>query len=239
MNVIYLTQLKGIFMNSVIYKTLAKVFPTLSEAHLQKVFESGRMIYSEAKTQITGPHDGDHSMYICISGVVKVNYESDTGEELSILYLSNGELFGELSAIDEKPRSAYCIAKTDCSLLKIPAEAVRNLMDNDKGFNQAIMRTLIERIRNTDKKLYSVGLESATVRIIGEILRLAEPTSDDQPDEMEVPFAPTHKELALLAIVSREQTSRTVKKLENAGLIEKRDGRLFIPSAKVLKEHAI
>lgn len=225
-------------MNSILQKALSKAFPSLSDKVLQMVFDAGKMIYSPAKNCITGPNDGDNSMYICLSGVVKINYESSDGEELSITYLSQGEIFGELSAIDEQTRSAYCIAKTDCSLLKVPSKAVRDLLNDNAEFNKAVIEVLVKRIRDTDDKLFSVGKHTATERIIREISRLAKPVKEGS-DEYEIPFSPTHQEIALLAIVSREQTTRTMKKLQNQGLYEKTESGFHIPSITAFKEAEI
>lgn len=224
-------------MNSVLKKNLNRAFPTLSDDGLEMLFNKGKVIYSPAKTCITGPNDADFSMYVCLSGVVKINYESEDGEELSITYLSEGDVFGELSAIDKRDRSAYCIAKTDCSLLKISSKKVKALLKESVEFNQAIIDVLIRRIRETDEKLFCVGKHSASVRIIGELIKLAQPESKGS-DSYEIPFVPTHQEIALLAIVSREQTTRTLKKLKNLDLIEKSEDRFKIKSIQALQESA-
>jgi len=220
-------------MNSVLRKSLSLAFPTLSAEELQLVFNAGKVIYGPAKECITGPNDGDYSMYVCLSGVVKINYESEDGEELSITYLSQGAIFGELSAIDTQDRSAFCIAKTDCSLLKISSEKAKELLDQNKSFNKAMMQVLIQRIRDTDDKLFSIGRLAAKERIVRELINLSSPEKEGS-DCCVIPFTPTHKEVALLALVSREQTTRTMKKLQNEGLIEKGDATITIPSLKAL-----
>lgn len=222
-------------MNSLVKKNLHQAFPSLSDQGLEAMFEKGKIIFCSAKSCITGPNDADYSMYVCLSGVVKINYESEDGEELSITYLREGDVFGELSAIDKQSRSAFCIAKTDCRLLKISSTEVKALLDENFEFNHAMLEILIRRIRETDEKLFCVGKHSASERIIGELIKLARPVKPDS-DEGEIPFIPTHQEIALLAIVSREQTTRTLKKLQNRHLIEKLEDRFSIPSLRALEE---
>lgn len=221
-------------MNSIIFSTLKKIFPALEKAEIESLYKDSTQIQCPAKTYITGPNDDDYSLYICLVGIVKVNYESINGEELSIIYLKKGDIFGELSAIDGEERSASCIAKTDCTLLKVPSRVVRHLLDTNKNFNRAILAVLIQRIRDTDAKLFSVGRNSSAQIIGEELIKLAK-LADGISDIGEVPFIPKHQELALLAIVSREQTTRTMNKFKKEGLIVKEDGRLIIPSIEKLQ----
>ena len=222
-------------MNSIIFSTLKKIFSALDKSEIESLYNESIQVQCPAKTYITGPNDDDYSLYICLFGIIKVNYESINGEELSITYLKKGEIFGELSAIDGQQRSASCIAKTDCTLLKIPSSVVRNLLDNNKNFNRAILTVLINRIRETDAKLFSVGRHSSAQIIAEEVIKLANLEGEDD-DRGEVPFIPKHQELALLAIVSREQTTRTMNKFKKEGLIIKEDGRLVIPSIQKLQD---
>ena len=221
-------------MNSIIFTTLKNVFPTLEKLEIESLYNASDQIHCPAKTCITGPNDEDYSLYVCLVGIVKVNYESITGEELSIIYLKKGDIFGELSAIDGAERSASCIAKTDCTLLKIPNQLVKDLLVSNQNFNRAILLVLIKRIRDTDDKLFCIGRHSSAEVIVDELIKLADIDSNNQ-DRGEVPFVPKHQELALLAIVSREQTTRTMNKFKREGLIYKEGDKLIIPSITKLR----
>lgn len=221
-------------MNNIIFSTLKMTFPTLEKRDLEQLYSQSEQVQYPANTCITGPNDRDVSLYICLLGIIKVNYESIDGKELSIIYLKKGEIFGELSAIDGQQRSARCITKTDCIVLKIPNEVVKALLASNPNFNQAIMLVLIKRIRETDDKLYCIGRHSATEVIINELIKLANVSKSSQ-DNGEIPFIPKHQELALLAIVSREQTTRIINKIKSNGLLYKEEGKLILPSISKLR----
>lgn len=222
-------------MNSIIEKTLMNAMQGILKEDIDQLSKMGVVISARAGEFITGPNDEDFSVYICLSGAVKVNFEADSGEEVSITYLSSGDIFGELSAVDLKERSASCIAKTDCSLFKINQKDVQVLLNTNIRFCRAILLMLARRVRETDYKLYRIGKLSAGRRIADELINLAQ-TSVNHPDQAEIPFIPKQQELALLAMVSREQVSRTLKKLTQEGLILKsEDQKLLIHSVENLK----
>lgn len=222
-------------MNTVIEKVLASTFIDLAKPDLDQVFEAGKVIFAKSGQTITDPIDNDHSLYVCLSGVVKVNYSAESGEEVSLTYLRSGELFGELSAIDQKARSATCIAKTDCSLIKIPSQNVLKLLNESPAFNRSLMLILIGRIRKTDKKLFSIAKRTASQRIADELIQLAHPDTHN-PDSAEIPFIPKQQELGLLAMASREKASRSFNLFRKEGLLEKLENSIKIPSIKKLNE---
>ena len=61
----------------------------------------------------------EHSMYFIDHGTVRVTLFAGNGREVSFATLGAGENFGEISAIDGKPRSATVIAltKTDITIM--------------------------------------------------------------------------------------------------------------------------
>lgn len=222
-------------VNTIIEKVLLNALKGIQAEDIKQLDQMGKVISTRAGEFITGPHDEDFSLYICLSGVVKVNFEADTGEEVSITYLSTGDIFGELSAVDLKERSASCIAKTDCSLFRINDKDVQTLLSSNIRFCRAILFMLAKRLRDTDDKLYRIGKLSAGQRIADELINLAQ-VEKNNPDEGEVPFIPKQQEMALLAMVSREQVSRTLKKLTQENYIEKTEDGLLIHSISKLKE---
>ena len=63
-----------------------------------------------------GPID---SLYIVISGRLKVMMSDSEGKEVILSILGSGEFFGEMGLIDDSPRSATVIAIEPCELLAV------------------------------------------------------------------------------------------------------------------------
>ena len=69
--------------------------------------------------QIVRVKDDDANFYLVNSGVVRVTLFSKEGREISFVDIGPGGNFGELSAIDGKPRSANVIARSDTEITVI------------------------------------------------------------------------------------------------------------------------
>lgn len=58
-------------------------------------------------------------------------------------------LIGELALIDQEPRSADAIARTDCALVPIDQARFNELVKDTPGFAVDVLRILAQRIRAT------------------------------------------------------------------------------------------
>lgn len=74
--------------------------------------------FAEGKV-IFGVGDPGDSMYVVISGEVQLSVKTKTGEEMFLEMPGAGDFFGEISLLDEGPRTATARAKTDVNAIEI------------------------------------------------------------------------------------------------------------------------
>ena len=96
-------------------------------------------------------------MYIVQEGEVSITISTKDGEARELTLLSEGDFFGELALLDESPRSANAICKTDCSLIGFFRPDLFELIEKKVALGIKIVLKLAEivaqRLRNTDKEL--------------------------------------------------------------------------------------
>ncbi len=96
------------------------------------------------------------ALYIIIRGEVKV-FQSDGGEETLLAKLKPGEMFGEMSLIEDELTSASVVSIGDTQLLKINKRDLEQLMNTDNKLAAKIYRSfcfaLSERLRKANQKL--------------------------------------------------------------------------------------
>jgi CRP-like cAMP-binding protein len=155
------------------------ILSRLSDSDLEKLaamseereFTAGATIFVEKSKQ--------DSLFVILSGDVRISKETRSGEQKSITSLGEGAFFGEMTLFDDFVRSATATAIRRVRALEISKEAfTRFLSSNADGASKLmleIMRTLAPRIRQTNKEL--VALYEAG-RIIGEQAELGETLSN-------------------------------------------------------------
>lgn len=106
--------------------------------------------------------DGDpaNKIYLIREGEVRISKIFPGLGEEALAVLKGGDFFGEMSLIDEKVRSAHAIAHTACTLMEVPIEDFKNLL-NTKGdlarkFLWEFCRILTNRLRATNEKFYGL-----------------------------------------------------------------------------------
>src|SRR3954471_7508043 len=91
-------------------------------------------------------HEGDDAgaVLVLLVGHVKAAMTND-GREVILAFPGPGELLGELSAVDGKPRSGTVRAVEDVEALVIPGSAFRALLDHRPRIALVLLRSVIAR----------------------------------------------------------------------------------------------
>ncbi len=96
-------------------------------------------------------------MYIVQEGEVSITIAGKDGQQRELVTLTEGDFFGELALLDESPRSANAICKTDCALIGFFRPDLFDLIEKKASLGIKIVLKLAEivamRLRNTDKEL--------------------------------------------------------------------------------------
>ncbi len=113
-------------------------------AHLEEVRASaGATIVSQGESS-----DG---LYVIASGELSAIVRTVDGRgEATVNRLSPGDYFGEMALLTGSPRSASVRTSTDAVLLRLDQTAFKNLLQERPGIGSGIIRTLSERLRQSD-----------------------------------------------------------------------------------------
>src|SRR5262245_50352057 len=87
--------------------------------------------------------DPGEAMYVVVEGTVEVSTHSGRLKEV----VGPGDVIGEMALIDQGPRAASAVAKTDCQLARIPEKRFLFMVRETPYFALQIMRIMAERLR--------------------------------------------------------------------------------------------
>ena len=158
------------------------------------------------------------SVYFLISGKVRACAYSETGKQIYFEDLFPGTIFGELSAIDNGPRTSDCVCVTNSHVASFSKNVFLEILDEYPTVNRAVLVRLVALVRKQLQRVYEYSTYTVNQRIRFELLRLAYETGIEN-DPVELKFAPTQTELADRVSSHREAVSRELKLLEADGII--------------------
>jgi CRP/FNR family cyclic AMP-dependent transcriptional regulator len=191
----------------------------------------GRKAYPR-NTTIIAAGDPTDALYIVISGRLKVMMSDDEGREVILAILGSGEFFGEMGLIDDAPRSATVIAIEPCELLTISKVDFKKCLSENFDIAMAVMRGLVKRLREADKKIGSLAL----MDVYGRVARLLMEMAEDVDGERVVTKKLPKQDIAKMIGASREMVSRVMKDLQTSGYIEVKGGSIVLREAMLMNE---
>ena len=176
---------------------------------------------------ITAYDDTDSDIYFIISGKIRVAFYTASGKEISFGEQVAGEMFGEVTAMDRKSRSAYVVSLDNTLVATMSAE---NFLWVLQLYPSVMSRTFIrfaQMIRLLSRRIVEFSSLGVRNRLHAELLRLSWKNMNNANTATISP-APRHVELANRISTHREAITREMTELISTGLVRKRKNSLYI-----------
>jgi len=191
------------------------LFVELGEAEIARLAEIARDRSYPRNSVILFEDDPGDALYVVVTGLVKVVLIGEDGREVILSVLKEGDFFGEMSLIDDQPRSAHVIAMEDSSLLVLRREDFHKGLREAPGIAVGMLRAMSRRLREADEKIGGLVLLDVNGRVAKLLLSMA-----DENDGVHITRRVTHHTIAQMVGSSRETVSRTMRELADSGHIE-------------------
>jgi CRP/FNR family cyclic AMP-dependent transcriptional regulator len=200
------------------------LFAVLPESQLALLTSLvGRKSFPRGAT-IIAAGDMTDSLYVIISGRLKVMMSDDEGREVILAMLGPNEFFGEMGLLDDHPRSATVVALEACELLSLSKRDFKKCLEDNFELAMTVMRGLVRRLREADKKIGSLAL----MDVYGRVARLLLEMADTIDGQKIVTRKLAKQDIAKMIGASREMVSRVMKDLQTGGFIEVRGNTIHV-----------
>ena len=167
-------------------------------------------------------------LFIIHTGVVKISKEAADGRVKTLALLSKGEIFGEMSVLSEETRSANAETLTDMQAAVIRREDFQGLVEKNPTISLQIIRTLIDRLIQADRQIKNLALGNSRAKIADILIQLSHEFGGDGEDGSKVGVRLTHQELADLAGLARETTTKLLNEFVKDDAIILKDREIEI-----------
>jgi len=189
---------------------------------------------SYAKGQTILERDSDsQGVFLITRGSVRVVNFSLSGKEIAYGNITAGDYFGELSAVDGRPRSASVVAIKACVLAIIPTTDFRELLMQHPQVCLRVMERLAKIIRICDDRIMDLSTLRAIKRVYSSLLDMGELGSVGDGLYRISPM-PTHAEIASQIGTTRETVARAFSELQQAGIIKRKGSTVTITNHEAL-----
>ncbi len=235
---LYTALLFAVFLPAVIadkvlsQSELLRGLPAESHRILREACPTWRFDPDEAIFQKGDPGE---ALYLVLSGKVRIFRESLEGRRKILAYLHPGEVFGEMSLVEERPRSASAVAETPTEVLVLFRDTYLNLLRRFPLLGHNLARIIAGRLREMNDEILFLTFEEARSKVAFALLKLYRHRHGEPRDGgWYIPIV--HQEIANLAGTSRETATRVVHELRDRGIVASVPGGLLLRDLDALEQ---
>lgn len=211
------------------------LFVDLSADELTHIAERCRWIDYAAGRQIIDHLDDTTDCFLIASGSVRVIVNSSSGKEITFRDIGAGEVVGELSALDGRPRSASVVALTDARIDRLSSTDLWDILQRNPDAAAVLIRRLTALVRQMSDRVVAITALPVGPRVQAELLRLALEVGVTD-NRAVILRAPTHAEIASRVAARREAVTREISRLADAGVIDRRGRNLVVSDVAALRD---
>jgi len=199
----------------------------LTEAELCALSVQGAVKSFPKHAVIVSEGDETDSLFVIVSGRVKVFLADEAGKEIVLGTQGPGEYFGEM-ALDGGARSASIITLEPSRFVVVPRRKVREFLRTQPEFSVRLVEKLIRRTRALTASVKNQALMDVYGRVARLLLELAE---QDEGGTRVIREKLTQRDVANRVGASREMVSRILTDLAAGGYISVKQKRITVHKA--------
>ena len=202
-----------------------KLFAGLERAAREQLATRCQGQHVAAGQVIVSQHEESRDIYLVVSGNLLVTVFSAAGKQVLFRDKGAGEVFGELAAIDQKPRSGCVTATTDSIIATLSRADFMAAVATHPPVGEQLLRNLAEEIRTLTTRIFEFSTLTVKNRVHAEILRLVRRSTRSAEGAPVISPMPTHAKIAGRISTHREAVTKELSRMMELGILEKtRDG---------------
>jgi len=187
-----------------------------------------RRSFAEGDVIVAQDDRGD-ALYVLASGKVKVVLYGESGREVILsIFKEPGDFFGEMSLLDDEPRSATVTAMEPSALAVLSRADFRAHLARHPGVAVQVMTELCRRLRRADAVIGDLALLDVLGRLAAWLRDLALAEGEPAPEGRVLRQRPSQSEIAAMIGTSRETVSRALSELARRGDVQLTGKRLLV-----------
>lgn len=207
--------------NCTLFERLAPAdLERLERSSLHKLFPKNSLVYL--------PNDGGESVYLVVSGRVRLYHLTAEGKQAVLAFIDPGEVFGELSVFDEGEREEFAETMEPTALIRIPRVDVQALMEQHADVALGISRLIGLRRKRIERRLKSLLFRSNRERLVHLLMELTDKYGVGEPDGVRLRIKLSHQELANIIGSTRESVTVVLGDLQAEGSLQVKRRQIVI-----------
>ena len=191
----------------------------LSQASSRR-YDEGMAIFSEG-------HDAER-FYLLLDGYLRVIRSTEGGEEIIVLHIAPGQLFGIARALQRDTYPATAIAAAESIALSWPMTLWDEFTKTYDGFATESYKTLGRRLGEIQTTLTEMATQAVEKRVACAVLRMMNQSGRRTEDGIEIGFPITRQNISDMTGTTLHTSSRLLSAWEKDGVVASRRKHIIV-----------
>ncbi|TCT05152.1 Crp/Fnr family transcriptional regulator [Aquabacter spiritensis] len=213
----------------------SSVFARLSESEQTQVLAHCTPRLARRHAMVFRQGETQQGIFFIRSGGVRVFFVAPSGREITRAYWFAGHFIGGPDVFGQNANMWSAIAVRDTSLIFLPSPALRILCGRIPNLALGLIDAMAFKGRCYAAMAQMLGTRSASERVARLLVHLAEMYGTPGADGTEISLTITQEEIAHMVGASRQWVTAGLKRLQSAGIIEARRGKMLIRDLDALR----
>ncbi|RZS44802.1 CRP-like cAMP-binding protein [Herbihabitans rhizosphaerae] len=209
----------------------------LSGAELTVLYACGRPVSYQRGDQLMRQGERGECVIVVRSGLVKVTRTDDTGSIRLLGVRGPGELLGEMSCLDEQPRSASVVAHNEVYGVRIAGKEFLDYLYQHPRAAREVTCQMASRLRAAERHQEAMAAGGVDGRVLWILSDMSELFAPNGARTAEIPLH--QHELAQLIATALISVQRSLRVLRTNRLVTTRRGRIVVPCVRCLRRAAV
>lgn len=197
------------------------LFSELDADALDLLLAHSRSLSFRKNTVLMSEGETGESMYVVRSGSIKIFVSDEDGHEIVLYIEGPGSYIGEISLLDDAPRTASAVTLEKTEVLAISKSGFLTCINQNPEIAFLIIGSMTHRLRRATNTIRSLALDNVYQRLASKLHELAE-----EVDGLKIlPRKFSHQELGYMIGASREMVGKIMNDLAEGEYIELRERR--------------
>jgi CRP/FNR family transcriptional regulator, cyclic AMP receptor protein len=204
------------------------LFASFDEPALEQLIRVGVVRVFHTREELFHEGDPGGSMFIVLSGKVKVSAHSASGKECVLSFAGPGEVLGEITLLDGGDRTATGCAMEDTRVLCLSRSDFLPVLEKNPVAALHIISLLCERLRNTSQLVEDTAFLAAGPRLARALLRLVAQHGAQEDGVWRLSMRLPQSTLGAHVGLMRESVNRQLRAWQEEGVIDSSEDGLTV-----------
>jgi CRP/FNR family cyclic AMP-dependent transcriptional regulator len=217
--------------------SMVAILGPLSDEEMEDLAKRTPDTFLEQEDILYSPQHGTERLFILKKGRVQLYEVDQSGEEITLSVIEDGNVFGEMALTGQSLEGLYVRALVPSTVVSLRREDLEDLIMKKPEVGLRLVRELAEKLHASEARYSDVVGKDVPARLATLILTLMDSEGEVSSESYRIPTRYTHEQIGSMIGCKRVAVTRAFSKLKEAGAVQLKE-RHIIKNPDALKDLA-